>query len=313
MQPWTFVIAADMQVGSPESFRYQPAWAENWETAKKQIRDISPDLLLIAGDLVRDGFNRYELEAFKRDVDALMYPVHVVPGNMDTGNKYTDRNPPGHSTEKEQFTDLELNITSRKLKSFAGFFGDLWWSFVHKDVRFSGISDVVLNSGLPEEEAFWHWAEELQDQPPARSHVWIMHYPSFIDRPDEGNWDIGDPEQMQDWYFSIDEPGRSRLIEVFHTTAGREQTIVASGHIHCRLHQTFAGIQYDKAPAVGFPQWADRWEDGDTTLGFLRYDVCDDGIKRTFVPLEKVSDKEGFGPGGHPNPVYYGHPPAWEE
>ena len=51
MKPWTFVHAADIQVGSPRSFSFAPAWNENWQTARKQIIEINPDLLLIGGDL----------------------------------------------------------------------------------------------------------------------------------------------------------------------------------------------------------------------------------------------------------------------
>jgi Icc-related predicted phosphoesterase len=301
MNQWNFVIAADPQVGSPKSFRYNPAWAENWETAKKQINEINPDLLLIAGDLVRDGFNRFELAEFKADLEKLPYPVYVIPGNMDTGNKYTGINRPRH-VENKQFTDIELNITSDKLKNFADFFGDLWWSFEHKGIRFSGISDVIINSGLPEEEQFWQWADRLKKEIKTQQHIWIMHYAPFINSPDEGNWDLTNPDEMLEWYFSIDEPGRSRLIELFKQT---NAVYVVSGHIHCRLHQVFDGIKYDKAPAICFPQWNNYWENGDPRLGFLKYAVSNQDIQREFVPLVKTSDKKGYGPGGHPNPKYY--------
>lgn len=62
MQPWTFVHATDIHVGSPRSFRYAPAWKEHWQTARQQILEIGPDLLLLGGDLARDGnVHRYEL------------------------------------------------------------------------------------------------------------------------------------------------------------------------------------------------------------------------------------------------------------
>ena len=49
MQSWRFVHATDIHVGSPRSFRYQPAWNENWQTARQQIIELEPDLLLVGG------------------------------------------------------------------------------------------------------------------------------------------------------------------------------------------------------------------------------------------------------------------------
>ena len=81
MQPWTFVHATDIHVGSPRSYRYAPAWNENWLTAREQIIQIDPDLLLIGGDLTRDGrIHLYEFEALKADLDQLPFPCHVIPG-----------------------------------------------------------------------------------------------------------------------------------------------------------------------------------------------------------------------------------------
>jgi hypothetical protein len=51
------------------------------------------------------------------------------------------------------------------------------------------------------------------------------------------------------------------------------------------------------------PQWQDRFPDGDPRLGFYRFDVDDEGIRDTFIPLERESTAEGaYGPGGHPQP-----------
>mgnify|MGYP007065725197 CR=1 FL=1 len=34
---WMFLHVADMQPGSPRSFRFEPAYAENWRTARGQM------------------------------------------------------------------------------------------------------------------------------------------------------------------------------------------------------------------------------------------------------------------------------------
>ena len=305
MTAWSFVQVTDIHVGSPRSFRFEPAWVENWHTARKQILEINPDFLLVGGDVTRDGtLHRYELEAVKADFDELPFPVHVVAGNMDTGNKHTDV-PSGRGNRD----DMALNLTSEHLSRFASVFGPPWWSFVHKEVRFSGFCDMVVGSGLPEERRLWEWMENLKALPRSRHHVWMMHSALFIDDLREANFDIADPERYLDWYFGIDEPGRARIVDVFGATGA---DIVISGHVHCRKTHCAKGIRFDIGPSTAFSQWADRWEDGDPTLGFLKYDVTDNGIESVFVSLSKISTKKGYGPGGHPLPEQRDYSLAWE-
>lgn len=307
MKPWTFIAVADMQPGSPRSFRYNPSWQKNWEAAKEQILALRPDLLLVAGDLTRDGsLHRYELEAMKAELDALPFPVQVVPGNMDTGNKHTDRE--GQHRGPDQDTDRDLNVTSAQLNRFAEVYGPLWWSFAHKNARFSGFADMLVNSGLPEEAAFWQWAEEQKKLPRAAHHVWLMHYPLFVDRVDEPDWKIG--EHYTDWYFSIDQPGRKRLWELFRATGAE---LVVSGHVHCHRVVQADGIRFEIAPATSFGQWGSRWPDGNDALGFLRYEVSDVGIASEFVPLARSYNLKGYGPGGHPAPHARDYSLAWEK
>ena len=83
MKPWTFVHVCDIQVGSPRSFRFKPAWNENWQTARKQIVAIKPEVLLVGGDLTRDGsVHDYELANIKADLHSLPFPCYAVPGNI---------------------------------------------------------------------------------------------------------------------------------------------------------------------------------------------------------------------------------------
>ncbi|HNR68939.1 MAG TPA: metallophosphoesterase [bacterium] len=304
--PWRFAHVADIQVGSPRSFRFAPAWNENWRTARGQIIALEPEFLLVGGDLSRDGsIHGFELEAIKADLDSLPFPCHVIPGNMDTGNKHADRQ--GARGDRD---DLLLNVTSEQLEQFSSVFGPLWWSFVHKNLRVSAFCDMIVGSGLPEEAQLWEWLGAQKKAVPAAHHIWMMHYPLFVDRPDEGNWDIADSNHYLDWYFTIDEPGRSRLLQLFLDT--RTDRVI-TGHVHCRKDHHAHGIAFDLAPATCFAQWQDRWPDGDPTLGFYLYTVYSDYIEKTFVPLEKVSSRPGYGPGGHPKPAERDYSRAWEK
>ena len=304
MAPWTFLHATDIHVGSPRSFRFQPAFSENWQTARTQMMALGPDLLLLGGDLTRDGnLHRFELEAIKQDLDALPFPYHVVPGNMDTGNKHTQ-------VPSANRDDVRLNLTSAQLRQFEEVFGPSQWSFIHKGVRFSGFCDMLAGSGLPEEEGLWRWLEAQKALPRAERQVWLMHSALFVDRREEPNHDIRDPAQYHNWYFGIDEPHRSRLFEVFQATGA---DLVLSGHVHCRKLHEAGGIRFQIGPSTAFAQWGDRWPDGDPRLGFLRYEVTDSGIQGSFVPLQRLSQARGYGPGGHPTPEERDYSIAWEK
>jgi predicted phosphodiesterase len=304
MKPWTFLAAADMQPGSPRSFRFRKQHRENWENALAQLHEEDADLLLVPGDLTRDGsIHDFEYEELKTELGQLPYPFYAVPGNMDTGNKHADI----------QHRRSHAEVTEEQLERFARFFGKFPWTAVHKNVRFSGIYAALAGSGLRQEEEMWHFLEE---ELPAASrvdhHVMIMHYALFIDDVNEETWDLTDDSQYHAWYFSIDKQDRLRMFEAMKASG---VDIVLSGHIHCRKPaQVQDGVRFFKCAGIGFPQWADRWPDGDPTLGYHRFEVSDAGIEETFVPLERESDSdEGYGPGGHPDPEERDYSLAWND
>jgi len=303
---WKFVHVTDIHVGSPRSFRFAPAWNEQWKTARQQIIDCEPDLLLLGGDLTRDGsLHRFELEAIKADLDSLPFPYRVTPGNMDTGNKHTDKQGPNSKRD-----DIALNLASAQLKQFEDVFGPHCWSFVHKNVRFSSFCDMVAGSGLPEEAGLWPWLETQHREPRAGHHVWMIHSALFTQRLDEPNYDITDRKQYHDWYFGIDEPHRGRIMRVLKDTGAG---LLLSGHVHCRKRHEAEGVRFHINPSTAFRQWSDRWPDGDDTLGFVEYTVTDEAIAERFVPLARISSAKGYGPGGHPKPDERDYSLAWEK
>jgi len=239
------VFVTDIQVGSPRSFRYAPAWVENWKTARQQIIEFNPDLVLIGGDLTRDGWldeHFFELEAIKTDLDRLPMPYYVTPGNMDVGNKHTDRQ--GAFDNRD---DIANNMTSEQLQRFCSLFGPHCWSFVHKNLRFSAFTAMLPGSGLPEEAEFWAWMEAQRSQPRAEHHVWMSHYPLFIEAPDEPNWDLTKREEYHAWYFGIDQPHRGKILDILRDTGAE---LFVSGHIHCRKRHVVEGITFDLGPCA---------------------------------------------------------------
>lgn len=297
MEPWTFVHLCDTQPGSPKSFRFDPRHYGNWHTARQQVIDLQPDLFLVGGDITRDGsIHNFELQEMKDSFETMNIPYHVIPGNMDTGNKHTSKQ--GVYSNRN---DLDLNVNQIQLDNFKKYFGEFPWSFVHKNVRFSGICDFVVDSKLPEEKKLWKWLDELSQKPPMPIHVMVMHYSLFMDDIHEKNFDITETSEYQDWYFGIDYDSRIRLFNAFKKA---KVTTVLSGHIHCRRpEQMVEGISFYKCPATCFGQFKHRWPDGDDSLGFYTFKVYRDNLSPTFVPLKYLSNKEGkYGPTGHPLP-----------
>lgn len=305
---WTFVHINDTQPGSPRSYRFRPALLENEATAYAQVRELKPDLMLVGGDLTRDGtLHGYELDDAKRRLDTLGIPYRAIPGNMDVGNKHARVDGPMKNRR-----DTECNTTAEWLDAFAARFGELCWTFVHRNVRFTGFYEALAGSGLAHEREMWRFLESLATLPREPLHVVVNHYPLFIDSPDEKAWDITKREEYLEWYFSIDPPHRQRIFELLQRAG---VTDVFSGHIHCRCPAvTFNSIRFWKTPATSFSQWVERFPEGDGTLGFYACHVDGATLTPVFVPLSRVStDARGYGPGGHPPPHERDYSLAWEK
>lgn len=294
---WTVCHINDIHLGSPRSYRFDPARNENWATARKQMAAIGPEFLLVGGDVTRDGeTHEFEYELVKDDFETLPFPYHVIPGNMDVGNKHTQR--PGFLKKRR---DIELNFKPERLSLWSEYFGPINWSFVHRGVRFTGFYDAVAGSGGDAEAKMWRFLERLVSLPRQRHHVMMMHYALYIDRIDEPTFDLARSfDDYLGWYFGHDLPERTQMFDLFKRAG---VGIVMQGHIHVRRPvEIVDGIRFYKTPAGGgWGQWENRWPDGDVTLGFHRLDVGDDEITVTFVPISPVTPARGYGPAGHPH------------
>lgn len=300
---WTFLHVNDSHMGTPRSYRFRPAVNQRWAAIKRQMAGIDADLLLHGGDLTRDGdTHEFEYLQAREDLETLPFPTFVIPGNMDVGNKCAARNgaKPKWAERGLDWRDPDLNMTGRRLDLFSSYFGPIHWTFLHRDVRFTGFYAAVAGSGLPHEERLWRMLERLPKLPPARHHVAVMHYWPFMERPDEPAWDLTDPDQYDNWYFSIDRPHRQRLWDLLQAA---RVDILFCGHVHTgRPVQLVDGIRlYRTQPAGNSGQLAERWPDADTRFGFHRCDVSDAGIEVTFIPGDDQCEEFGnYGPWGHP-------------
>jgi predicted phosphodiesterase len=294
---WTFLQACDSHLGTPRSYRFRPAINKRWAAIKQQMSELRPEFLLHGGDLTRDGdTHEYEYQQAREDIDSLPFPTFIIPGNMDVGNKHT-----AVSGTARDWDDVSLNMTAERLDLFASWFGPIHWTFLFRNVRFTGFFAGVAGSGLPQEDRMWSMLERIPDLPAAEHHVAVMHYWPFMEQPDEPNWDITNPEQYDNWYFSLDRPHRLRLMDCLKAA---EVEILFCGHVHTgRSVQEIDGIRlYRSPPAGNTSQLANRWPDAETRFGFHKCDVSAEGIDVTFVPGADQCEEFGtFGPWGHPS------------
>ena len=303
---WTFLHVNDSHMGTPRSYRFRPAVNKRWAAIRQQMLDINADLVLHGGDLTRDGdTHEFEYEQARDDLAAFECPVHIIPGNMDVGNKHTDRNGAKKRWDPQGlgWFDPDLNMTAERLELFTQYFGTIQWSVVHRNVRFTGFYAAVAGSGLPQEEDFWRFIEQLPQltqTEPTKHHVAVMHYWPFIESLNEPAWDLTDLEQYDNWYFSIDPPHRQKLWTILQQS---NVEILFCGHVHTgRSMQLVDGIRVYRTQAAGnTSQLAERWEDADTRFGFQCCDVTADGIHVQFVVgNDQCEEFDTFGPLGHP-------------
>jgi 3',5'-cyclic AMP phosphodiesterase CpdA len=300
-QKWTFLHVNDSHMGTPRSYRFRPAVNQRWAAIKKQMSEVDADLLLHGGDLTRDGdTHEFEYRQAQADLQTLPFPVFVIPGNMDVGNKHTAINGTKLRWKGLEWHDPDWNMTERRLDLFSSYFGPVHWTFLHRNVRFTGFFAAVAGTGFPQEERFWNMLERLPDLPKAEHHVAVMHYWPFMESLDEADWNITNGDEYDNWYFSINPPNRQRLWDLLKKA---NVEILFCGHVHTgRNVQVVDGIRIYRTPAAGnTDQLADRWPDANTRFGFQRCDVTDSGVEVTFIPGNDQCEEFGtFGPLGHP-------------
>jgi hypothetical protein len=71
-------------------------------------------------------------------------------------------------------------MTSERLDLFASWFGPIHWTFLYRDVRFTGFFEGVAGSGHKQEDRLWQMLENIPNLPLAKHHVAVMHYCSCI-------------------------------------------------------------------------------------------------------------------------------------
>lgn len=93
--------------------------------------------------------------------------MHLVPGNHDVGDKRVDWMP------ADQVCGDYLDI-------YRGAFGADYHAFDRENLRFVFLNSLLLNSGLPQEQAQKQWFEAQMDGADDKRVFLFMHYPVHL-------------------------------------------------------------------------------------------------------------------------------------
>ncbi|PCJ57504.1 MAG: hypothetical protein COA79_15850 [Planctomycetota bacterium] len=273
---------SDIHVGSPYSFRYQPAWSENFFNAMEQVKefDVQPEVIVITGDLTRDGETHpFELRQIKEILEKYPYQFYCIPGNHDSGGRYD--------------ISSHARVSSTKIERFRKVFGDDKFQASVGNCRIIGFNSFILGSGLPEEPELWAWLEEKAKEKNDQwsRQIWFMHNLAYNKHPFE-NEIITKEENRKLWYHLLELKAQHRLMQLI---SNNDIDIIANGHTHNYIDRTVDGIHHVTCPSTAFHPALPAT----SPLGYMIYDIDDDGIKVELKQLSNISEKPGYGIGGN--------------
>ncbi len=229
-----FAVIADTHVNPSENDRISPF--ESHRLTNERLRhtvDVlnaaAPEFVIHVGDMVHpvpDAVTYPQAaQRFRAEMERLRSPLHLVPGNHDSGDKPADYVPAG-------------SIRPEYLALYRQQFGAPYYAFGHQGCRFVVINTSLINSDLPEADAQARWLEdELSAHQDARRFLFV-HYPPFVAQADEpGHYD------------NLDEPGRGWLLGLIER---HRIEAVFTGHVHNFFLNAHAGTPIWLMPSTAF-------------------------------------------------------------
>lgn len=224
---------------------------DNWRCACEAANRLSPDAVIVSGDLCINGPDSDAEVAFAaKALERLEAPVHPIPGNHDVGDE-----PPGQ--EAGQIID------EPRLQRWLSVFGADRFAFGVGGWRVIGINAQLLGSGLPQEKDQDDWldAELARASQPV---LLALHKPLFLQSPDEAETTAS----------SVNPEPRARLLRRLRAAPVK---VVVSGHLHCQRDVVHDGLRHVWAPSTAFlvpPQ-----EGAQASLGILAIDLDESGAR----------------------------------
>ena len=232
----------------------------NWCRTCELVNSLSPDAVIVSGDLCINGPDSDAEVAFAgKALGRLVPPVYAIPGNHDVGDE-----PPGQ--EAEQLID------DRRLQRWLSVFGADRFTLDFDRWRVLGLNAQLLGSGLPQESEQNAWLDgELSG--PSRPVMLVLHKPLFLQSADEAETTAA----------SVNPAPRARLLDRLSRAPVR---VVVSGHLHCHRDVVCDGRRHVWAPSTAFLLHAHADAVSVATVGILSVELDGDGarIERLDVP-----------------------------
>ncbi len=194
-----FIQVTDPQFGMISENKGFAEESDLYSKAVEKINALSPDLVIITGDLVHDRSNKAQWEEFRRITSQLRSKkVSITPGNHDIG---------------QEPSETEIN-------EFKAMFGSDRFSFIYKKCCFIGFNSNLIKAATPrlEEEQYEWLKEELSKASGAKQTFLFSHHPFYINNPDE-------PEE----YFNIKPDLRKKYLALFSEYG---VDAIFAGHLH---------------------------------------------------------------------------------
>jgi 3',5'-cyclic AMP phosphodiesterase CpdA len=249
--PWDYYEKCYTQDLQPLPYFKRPD-LNNARTQKvyDQLNANQPDFVLHLGDLTsahpqRPGWNK-EIAHARQLLARLTVPYHLVPGNHDIGNKRSLPKP--NWSPKVGDPDKSFHISDENIELYKKAFGEPFYAFQHKGSLFIVLTDSLFNSGLALEAAQWAFLEgALATHHQAVTNIFLaMHCLPYWNTP---------ADRGLNNYEVIDEPGRSRLLELCRRYKVRA---VFTGHTHHEVLNRHNEMPIITTPSTTFAR--DSWQ-----------------------------------------------------
>ncbi|MDR1339845.1 MAG: metallophosphoesterase [Prevotellaceae bacterium] len=244
-KPLTVVHLCDPQLG----FGGFAADSARFEQAIRQVNELSPDMVVIAGDMVHDINDGHAVATVRRQIDRLKPPVILTPGNHD----------------------IPEPVTPERLERYRRLFGDDF-----KAVECKGRMIVSANSQLwrdaPAEETERNDRQLSEALQKAKKNgmpvILVTHIPPFVTDIDE-----------KDDYNNISVTERNKLLEQLEQNGA---VIWLSGHLHRTVNRRYGKITVlnGETTSVNFDK---------RPYGFRLLRIYPDGLHDwIFIPLNNM-------------------------
>jgi 3',5'-cyclic AMP phosphodiesterase CpdA len=235
---FSFAIVADSHLTKNETLSfdggdaYGSKLAATYDALIAHVNAMNPAFVVHLGDItdpvpVSPEFAN-SAQVFHNASNIFDMPYYLVPGNHDIGEKLHPALP--------KIND-NVSITKLAIKQYEQHFGQQYYSFEHEDCLFLVINSMLHNSNLEDEREQWDWLEKTLDDNIGKRVFVFAHYPIYLSARDEPGF-----------YDNIDEPARSRLIELLehHKVEG-----YYAGHVHNFFYDNLNGMHHFALPSTG--------------------------------------------------------------